>query len=117
MMDEIREGIRLVRHDPILRAFAGAQMAISHAVGHLRDDLVAVHASTSSASAPAAIGVDRGRSAGSSSLVGALVASPRDAALGDRAGRRSRRSCSSTIGNLFIPLAPAGPPLDRRRAA
>ena len=41
---EIREGLRLVRHDPVLRAFAGAQMALVRAVGHLRRDVVPVRA-------------------------------------------------------------------------
>ena len=29
VLAEIREGLRLVRHDPVLRAFAGAQMALA----------------------------------------------------------------------------------------
>ena len=44
VLAEIREGLRLVRHDPILRAFAGAQMALAGVVGRLRRHVLPVRA-------------------------------------------------------------------------
>ena len=43
VLDEIRDGVRLVRHDPILRAFARLADLHLPGLGHLRDDLVALH--------------------------------------------------------------------------
>jgi MFS family permease len=108
VLDEIREGLRLVIHDPVLRAFAGAQMALSALWGifgatwflfvldELRLD-------------PWVLGVVAGVGGGSS-FIGAIVAS--------RATRRWGigpvaivAMVLSAIGNAFIPLAPAGLPL------
>jgi len=108
VLDEIREGLRLVIHDPVLRAFAGAQMALSALWGifgatwflFVLDEL---HLG------PAVLGVIAGVG-GFSSFIGAIVAS--------RATRRWGigpvaivAMLLSAIGNAFIPLAPAGLPL------
>ena len=108
VLDEIRHGLRLVRHDPILRAFAGAQMLMSMLWGvfgatwflFALDDLQI---------SPAIVGVIAGVG-GASSFIGALVAT-----------RSTRRwgvgpvaigaMLLAALGNLLIPLAPAGLPL------
>jgi MFS family permease len=108
VLDEIRHGIRLVRHDPVLRAFAGAQMLMSMLWGVFGatwflfaiDDLGV---------SPALVGIVAGVG-GASSFIGAIVAS-----------RSTRRwgigpvaivaMLLSALGNLFIPLAPAGLPV------
>jgi MFS family permease len=108
VMTEIRAGLRLVRHDPILRAFVGAQMALAGLWGifgatwllFVLDELRLN---------PAVLGVVAGVG-GASSFIGAVVAT--------RATRRwgiGRVAIGalvlSAIGNAFIPLAPAGLPL------
>jgi len=108
VLDEIRDGLRLVIHDPVLRAFAGAQMALSALWGifgatwflFVLDEL---------ALDPWVLGVVAGVG-GFSSFIGAIVAS--------RATRRWGigpvaiwAMVLSAIGNAFIPLAPAGLPL------
>jgi len=108
VLDEIREGLRLVIHDPVLRAFAGAQMALSALWGifgatwflFVLDELEL---------GPAVLGVIAGVG-GFSSFIGAVVAS--------RATRRWGigpvaivAMLLSALGNAFIPLAPAGLPL------
>ena len=112
-MAEIREGIRLVRHDPILRAFAGSQVAISHARGASSARPGGCSRSTSSASG-------RRRSASSPRSAG----SRRSSARSSRSPPTQRWGIGpvaiaalvlSTIGNLFVPLAPAGAPLSPSR--
>jgi len=108
VMAEIREGLRLVRHDPVLRAFAGAQMALAALWGifgatwflFVLDEL---------GLGPAALGVIAGVG-GFSSFIGAIVAA--------RATRRwgiGRVAIAamllSALGNAFIPIAPSGLPL------
>jgi MFS family permease len=108
VLSEIRAGLRLVRHDPILRAFVGAQMSLSALWGifgatwllFVLDDL---------SIGPAAIGVIAGVG-GFASFVGAIVAT--------RATRRwgigpvvIAALLLAAVGNAFIPLAPAGLPL------
>ena len=108
VLDEIRDGLRLVRHDPVLRAFAGAQMALAALWGifgatwflFVLDELRLE---------PAALGVVAGVG-GFSSFIGAVVAT--------RATRRWGigpvaivAMLLSAVGNAFIPLAPAGLPL------
>jgi MFS family permease len=108
VLNEIREGLRLVVHDPMLRAFAGAQMAMSALWGifgatwflFVLDEL---HLS------PAVLGVVAGVG-GFSSFIGAVVAS--------RATRRWGigpvaivSMLLAAIGNAFIPLAPATLPI------
>jgi Na+/melibiose symporter-like transporter len=108
VLAEIRDGLRLVIHDPVLRAFAGAQMALSALWGifgatwflFVLGDL---------GLGPAALGVIAGVG-GFSSFIGAIVAS--------RATRRwgigpvaIAAMLLSAVGNAFIPLAPAGLPI------
>jgi Na+/melibiose symporter-like transporter len=105
VLDEIRDGLRLVTHDPVLRAFAGAQMALSALWGifgatwflFVLDEL---------GLEPWVLGVVAGVG-GFSSFLGAIVAA--------RATRRWGigpvaiwAMVLSAIGNAFIPLAPAG---------
>ncbi len=105
---EIRVGLRLVLHDPILRAFALAQMALAGLWGvfgatwflFVLDELQL---------GAAVLGLVAGVG-GASSFVGAVIAT--------RATRRwgigpvaVGATLLSAVGNAFIPLAPAGLPL------
>ncbi len=108
VMTEIRVGLGLVRHDPILRAFAAAQMSLAVLWGvfgatwflFVLDELEL---------GPAVLGVIAGVG-GASSFIGAVVA-----------GRATRRwgvgpvavgaMILAAIGNAFVPLAPSGLPL------
>ena len=108
VLDEIREGLRLVIHDPVLRAFAGAQMALS-ALWGIFGAIWFLFVLDELGLGPATIGVIAGVG-GFSSFVGAMVAS--------RATRRFgigpvaiAAMLLAGIGNAFIPLAPAGLPL------
>jgi len=108
VLDEIREGLRLVVRDPVLRGFAGAQMALNVLWGvfgatwflFVLDEL---------GLNPATLGVIAGIG-GFSSFVGAVAAA--------RATRRwgigpvaIGAMILAAVGNAFIPLAPAGLPL------
>jgi MFS family permease len=107
VVDEIRDGLRLVIHDPVLRAFAAAQMSLSALWGifgatwflFVLDEL---------GLEPWVLGVVAGVG-GFSSFIGAVVAS--------RATRRwgigpvaIGAMVLAAIGNAFLPLAPAGLP-------
>jgi MFS family permease len=108
VLDEIRDGLRLVIHDPVLRAFASAQMALS-ALWGIFGATWFLFVLEELELGPAVLGVIAGVG-GFSSFIGAVVAS--------RATRRwgigpvaiwSMVLCA--IGNAFMPLAPAGLPL------
>jgi predicted MFS family arabinose efflux permease len=108
VLDEIRHGLRLVRHDPVLRAFAIAQMLLS-ALWGVFGAVFFVLALDDLGVSPAAVGVIAGVG-GASSFIGAVVAS-----------RSTRRwgigpvavaaMLLAALGNLLVPLAPAGLPI------
>jgi MFS family permease len=108
VLDEIREGIRLVRHDRLLRPFLGAQMLMSTLWGIFGATWF-LFALEELDVGPAMIGVVAGLG-GASSFVGAVLAT-----------RLTKRwgvgpvavgaMLVAALGNLFIPLAPAGAPL------
>jgi MFS family permease len=108
VLDEIREGLRLVIHDPVLRAFAGAQMALAGLWGifgatfflFVLDELKL---------SPVILGLVAGVG-GFSSFIGAVIAT--------RATRRWGigrvaivAMLMAAVGNAFIPLAPSGLPI------
>ena len=112
VLDEIREGLRLVRHDPILRAFAGAQMALAALWGvfgatfflFVLDDL---------GFSPAVLGLVAGVG-GASSFIGAVIAT--------RATRRwgiGRVAIAamllSAVGQRVHPVGPGRPAPRGRR--
>jgi MFS family permease len=108
VLSEIRVGLRLVRHDPILRAFVGAQMALA-ALWGVFGAIWMLFALEELGLGPAVIGIVAGLG-GFSSFIGAVVA-----------GRATRRfgigpvavgaMLLAALGNAFIPLAPTGLPL------
>jgi MFS family permease len=108
VLDEIREGLRLVIHDPVLRAFAGAQMALG-ALWGIFGATWFLFVLEELRLGPAVLGVVAGVG-GFSSFIGAIVAT--------RATRRWGigpvaivAMLLAAVGNAFIPLAPAGLPL------
>jgi predicted MFS family arabinose efflux permease len=105
---EIREGLRLVRHDPILRAFAFAQMSLAAMFGvfgavwflFVLEDL---HIGAAVLGVIAAVG-------GVSSFIGAVVATRATRRWG--IGRVAIAAMLLTaLGNAFIPLSPADLPI------
>jgi predicted MFS family arabinose efflux permease len=107
VLDEIREGLHLVIHDPVLRGFAGAQMAL-HALWGVFGATWFLFVLDELGLNAATLGVVAGIG-GVSSFVGAVAAS--------RATRRwgigpvaIGAMVLAAIGNAFIPLAPAGLP-------
>ena len=108
VLDEIRAGIRLVRGDHLLRPFLGAQMLMSTLWGIFGATWF-LFAIEELGVSPVMIGVVAGIG-GASSFAGAVVAT--------RATKRwgvgpvaIGSMVMAAIGNLFIPLAPAGAPL------
>lgn len=108
VLAEIREGLRLVRHDPLLRAFAGAQMSLA-ALWGIFGATWFLFVLEELQLGPEALGVIAAVG-GASSFIGAVVAT--------RATRRwgigpvsIAAMLLSAVGNAFIPLAPAGLPL------
>jgi MFS family permease len=108
VLDEIREGLRLVVHDPVLRAFAGAQMAL-HALWGIFGATWFLFVLEELKLTPAILGIVAGVG-GLSSFLGAVVAA--------RATRRWGigpvaivAMLLAAIGNAFMPLAPAGLPI------
>ncbi len=108
VLDEIRHGIRLVRHDPVLRAFAGAQMLMSMLWGIFGATWF-LFALNELGVSPALVGVIAGVG-GASSFIGAVVAtrSTRRWGVGPVA---IAAMLLAAVGNAFIPLAPAGLPI------
>jgi MFS family permease len=108
VLAEIREGLRLVRHDPVLRAFAFAQMSLAAMFGvfgavwflFVLEDL---HISAAVLGVIAAVG-------GVSSFVGAVVASSAARRWGIGPVAIAGLLLTS-LGNVFIPIAPAALPI------
>jgi MFS family permease len=108
VMTEIRVGLSLVRHDPILRAFVGAQMALAALWGifgavwflFVLEDLQL---------SPAVLGVVAGVG-GASSFIGAVVATRATERWGVGAVAIGAMLLAA-LGNAFIPLAPSGLPI------
>ena len=108
VLDEIRHGLRLVRHDPTLRAFAIAQMLLAAQWGVFGATFF-LFALNVLGLDPAVVGIVAAIG-GASSFIGAVVAT-----------RSTQRwgvgpvaigaSLLAALGNLFIPLAPAGLPV------
>lgn len=108
VLAEIVQGLRLVRHDPVLRAFAIAQTLLATLWGVFGATWL-LFATRDLGLGPAPIGVIAGVG-GAASFIGAVAA--------ERATRRwgiGRVAIAAMIlaavGNAFIPLAPAGMPL------
>ena len=108
VLDEIRHGLRLVRHDPTLRAFAIAQMLLAAQWG-VFGAVFFLFALEDLGLSPAIVGLIAAVGGGSS-FIGALVAT--------RANRRwgvgpvaIAAALLAGVGNLFIPLAPPGLPI------
>ncbi|MGK2850185.1 MAG: MFS transporter [Candidatus Limnocylindrales bacterium] len=108
VLDEIRHGLRLVRHDPILRSFAAASMLLAALWGVFGATFFLFALETLGLS-PALVGIVAGVG-GASSFIGAVIAtrSTRRFGIGQVA---IAAMLLSALGNLFIPLAPAGLPL------
>ena len=108
VLAEIREGLRIALGDPMLRAFVFAQMALS-ALWGVFGSVWLLFATRELGLEPAAIGLIAG-AGGFGSFLGAVLA-----------GRMTRRfgvgpvaiaaMLVAALGNLLIPLAPAGAPL------
>jgi len=108
VLDEIRHGIRLVRKDPVLRAFVGSQMLMSMLWGIFGATWI-LFALEELDVTPTMVGVIAGVG-GASSFIGAVVAA-----------RSTRRwgvgpvaigaMLLAALGTLLVPLAPAGLPL------
>jgi MFS family permease len=108
VLDEIRAGIRLVRGDHLLRPFLGAQMLMSTLWGIFGATWF-LFALEELEVSPAMIGVIAGVG-GASSFFGAVIATRAT----DRWGVGPvavGAMLVAAVGNLFIPLAPAGAPL------
>ena len=105
---EIRTGLRLVVRDPILRSFAGAQMALAALWGVFGATYI-LFALDELDLGPAALGVITGLG-GLGSLIGALVAQRTTRRWG--IGRVAIGAMLlAAFGNALIPLAPAGAPI------
>ena len=108
VLTEIRVGLDIVRHSPILRAFVGAQMALAALWGvfgatfflFVLDDLQL---------GPAVLGLVAGVG-GASSFIGAVIASRMTVRFGIGPVAIGAMLLSA-LGNAFIPLAPAGLPI------
>jgi MFS family permease len=104
VLDEIRDGLRVVTGSPILRAITGAT-ASAHVLWGVFGTSYLLFATQDLSLGPAAIGVIAGLG-GAGALVGALIA--------ERTGRRLglgramlMTMVAFTVGNALIPLAPS----------
>ena len=108
VLTEIREGLRLVIADPVLRAFAASRMAIGAMYG-VFGGIWLLFATRELGLGPAAIGVIAGLG-GIAALLGAMASAPATRRWG--VGRVAAAAMTVTaIGNFFVPLAPSGAPL------
>jgi predicted MFS family arabinose efflux permease len=108
VLDEIRHGLRLVRHDATLRAFATAQMLLAAGWGIFGATFF-LFALNDLGLSPAAVGIVAAVGGGSS-FIGAIVATRSTRRWG--VGRVAiAGTLLSALGMLFIPLAPAGMPI------
>jgi predicted MFS family arabinose efflux permease len=107
VLDEIRHGLRLVRHDRTLRAFAVAQMLLTAQWG-VFGAVFFLFALDDLDLSPAIVGLVAAVGGGSS-FIGAVVATRSTTRWG--IGRVAIASALlAALGHLFIPLAPAGLP-------
>ncbi len=108
VLTEIRDGLRLVRHDPVLRAFVGAQMAL-HALWGIFGATWFLFVLEELHLGAAVLGVVAGVG-GFSSFIGAIVATRATVRWGVGPVAIVAMLLAA-VGNAFIPLAPAGLPL------
>ncbi|MEP6638195.1 MAG: MFS transporter [Chloroflexota bacterium] len=108
VLSEIRDGLRLVRHDPVLRAFAGAQMSL-HALWGIFGATWFLFVLEELKLGAAVLGVVAGVG-GFSSFIGAVVATRATTRWGIGPVAIVAMLLAA-VGNAFIPLAPAGLPL------
>ena len=108
VLDEIRHGLRLVRRDPVLRAFATASMLLAALWGVFGATWFLFALEELGLNA-AIVGVVAGVG-GASSFIGAIVAARSTTRFGIGPVAIVALLLSA-LGNLFIPLAPAGLPL------
>ena len=108
VLDEIRHGLRLVRRDPVLRAFATASMLLAGLWGVFGATWFLFALEELGLNA-AIVGVVAGVG-GASSFIGAIVAARSTTRFGIGPVAIVALLLSA-LGNLFIPLAPAGLPL------
>jgi MFS family permease len=107
VLDEIRIGLRLVRHQPVLRAFALSSMTMAALWGVFGATWFLFALEELGLSA-AAVGLIAGVG-GASSFIGAIVASRSTTRWG--IGRVAIVALLlAAVGNLLIPLAPSGLP-------
>lgn len=108
VLHEIRHGLRLVRHDPVLRAFAVAQMLLA-ALWGIFGAVWFLFALETLGLSPALVGVVAGVG-GASSFIGAVLATRVTARWGVGPVAIGAMLLAA-VGNAFIPLAPASLPL------
>jgi MFS family permease len=108
VLNEIRDGIRVVRGDPVLRAFIGAEMAHSISWG-IFGAIWFLFIFEELQFGPAAIGIVAGIG-GVSAFIGAVAASRATRRWG--VGRVAIRAMLlSALGTAFIAIAPSGLPV------
>jgi predicted MFS family arabinose efflux permease len=108
VLSEIRDGVRLVRRDPLLRAFIGAQMSLAVLYGIFGATWL-LFVLDRLGIGPAAIGVIAGVG-GFASFLGAIAVTRATRQWG--VGRVAIGAVLVTaVGNAFVPLAPDGLPL------